>query len=36
VVDMPLAEAITAPQAVDPVGGLVRTARGLGISLGDA
>ena len=36
VVDVPLADAITAPQAVDPVGGLVRTARGLGISLGDA
>jgi len=36
VVDMPLADAITTPQAVDPVGGLVRTARGLGISLGDA
>jgi 6-phosphofructokinase 1 len=36
VVDVPLADAITAPQLVDPMGGLVRTARGLGISLGDA
>ena len=36
VVDVPLADAILAPQLVDPDGALVRTARGLGISLGDA
>ncbi|HEX3974325.1 MAG TPA: ATP-dependent 6-phosphofructokinase [Stellaceae bacterium] len=35
VVDVPLAEAIARPQLVDPDGSLVRTARGLGISLGD-
>jgi len=35
VVDVPLAAAIRAPQTVDPQGTLVRTARGLGISLGD-
>ncbi len=35
VVDVPLAEAIQRPQEVDPDGTLVRTARGLGISLGD-
>jgi len=35
VVDVPLAEAIAAPQRVDPDGPLVRTARGLGICLGD-
>jgi ATP-dependent phosphofructokinase / diphosphate-dependent phosphofructokinase len=35
VVDVPLADAIVAPQTVDPLGALVRTARGLGISLGD-
>jgi 6-phosphofructokinase 1 len=35
VVDVPLAEAIEAPKLVDPAGTLVRTARGLGISLGD-
>src|SRR5208282_2990608 len=32
VVDVPLAEAMRAPQQVDPAGALVRTARGLGIS----
>lgn len=36
VVDVPLATAIERPQQVDPDGALVRTARGLGISLGDA
>ncbi len=36
VVDVPLVDAIAAPQTVDPLGTLVRTARGLGISLGDA
>ncbi|MGH7091225.1 MAG: ATP-dependent 6-phosphofructokinase [Stellaceae bacterium] len=36
VVDVPLAEAIQRPQEVDPDGTLVRTARGLGICLGDA
>jgi phosphofructokinase-like protein len=36
VVDVPLAEAIQRPQEVDPDGTLARTARGLGISLGDA
>src|SRR6266851_2663325 len=35
VVDVPLAEAIAAPQQVDPDSTLVRTARGLGICLGD-
>ncbi len=35
VIDVPLAEAIAAYQAVDPEGPLVRTARGLGICLGD-
>jgi 6-phosphofructokinase 1 len=35
VVDVPLAEAIARPQLVDPEGSLVRTARGLGICLGD-
>jgi ATP-dependent phosphofructokinase / diphosphate-dependent phosphofructokinase len=35
VVDVPLAEAIQRPQEVDPDGTLVRTARGLGICLGD-
>jgi len=36
VVDVPLADAIAAPQRVDPAGALVRTARGLDISFGDA
>jgi 6-phosphofructokinase 1 len=35
VVDVPLAEAIRQPQEVDPDGTLARTARGLGICLGD-
>jgi ATP-dependent phosphofructokinase / diphosphate-dependent phosphofructokinase len=35
VVDVPLASAIAAPQTVDPDGPLVRTARALGICLGD-
>jgi ATP-dependent phosphofructokinase / diphosphate-dependent phosphofructokinase len=35
VVDVPLGDAVTAPQQVDPDSTLVRTARGLGISLGD-
>ena len=35
VVDVPLAEAIARPQQVDPDSTLVRTARGLGINLGD-
>ena len=35
VVDVPLSEAVVAPQQVDPDSTLVRTARGLGISLGD-
>ena len=35
VVDVPLAAAIAAPASVDPDGALVRTARGLGICLGD-
>jgi 6-phosphofructokinase 1 len=35
VVDVPLADAILAPQQVDRDSTLVRTARGLGISLGD-
>jgi hypothetical protein len=34
-VDVPLADAIVAPQTVDLLGALVHTARGLGISLGD-
>jgi phosphofructokinase-like protein len=36
VVDVPLAVAIAMPASVDPDGALVRTARGLGICLGDA
>ncbi len=36
VVDVPMADAIAAPQQVDPDSALVRTARGLGICLGDA
>ena len=36
VVDIPIAEAIDQYSAVDPSGALVRTARGLGISLGDS
>ncbi len=36
VVDVPLADAIATPQCVDPQGALVRTARGLDISFGDA
>ena len=35
VVDVPLAEAIAKPQLVDLDGSLIRTARGLGICLGD-
>jgi 6-phosphofructokinase 1 len=35
VIDVPLAEAISGYRAVDPDGPLVRTARGLGICLGD-
>lgn len=35
VVDVPIADAIARFQAVDPDGALVRTARGLGICLGD-
>jgi ATP-dependent phosphofructokinase / diphosphate-dependent phosphofructokinase len=35
VIDVPLAEAVTAPQQVDLDSALVRTARGLGICLGD-
>jgi 6-phosphofructokinase 1 len=35
VVDVPLAAAIERPQVIDPAGPLVRTARGLGICLGD-
>lgn len=35
VVDVPLIDAIAAPQQVDPDSALVRTARGLGICLGD-
>jgi ATP-dependent phosphofructokinase / diphosphate-dependent phosphofructokinase len=35
VVDVPLGEVIDNPQTIDPVGALVTTARGLGISLGD-
>jgi hypothetical protein len=33
---VPPAEAIAVPQRVDPAGALVRTARGLNISFGDA
>ena len=36
VVDIPLATAIESPRRVEPDGTLMRTARGLGISLGDA
>jgi len=36
VADAPLAVAIAMPHCVDPDGALVRTARGLGICLGDA
>jgi len=35
VIDVPLAEAIRAPQEVDPHGALAQTARGLGIYIGD-
>jgi 6-phosphofructokinase 1 len=35
VIDVPLAQAIERPQQVDPDSTLVRTARGLGINLGD-
>jgi phosphofructokinase-like protein len=35
VVDVPLSDAIVAPRQVDPDGAMVRTARGLGICLGD-
>ncbi len=35
IIDVPLREAILQPQVVDPNGALVRTARGLGICLGD-
>ena len=35
VVDVPIADAIGKPHAVDPDGSVVRTARGLGICLGD-
>jgi 6-phosphofructokinase 1 len=35
VVDIPLAEAVSAPATVDPDGPTVRTARGLGICFGD-
>jgi ATP-dependent phosphofructokinase / diphosphate-dependent phosphofructokinase len=35
VVDVPLSEAVAAPQQVDLDSALVRTARGLGICLGD-
>lgn len=36
VIDVPLADAVVAPHTVDPLGTLVQTARGLGISMGDA
>ena len=36
IIDVPLAEAIAAPQMVDPGGQLVHVARGLNISFGDA
>ncbi len=35
IIDVPLADAIKQPNVVDPNGPLVRTARGLGISLGE-
>ncbi len=35
VVDVPIADAIGRPHLVDPAGPVVRTARGLGICLGD-
>jgi phosphofructokinase-like protein len=35
VIDVPIAEAVRSPQQVDPRGSLVKTARGLGICLGD-
>ena len=35
VIDVPLAEAVSAPHTVDPDGPSVHTARGLGICLGD-
>ncbi len=35
VVDVPIADAVRQPQQVDPLGSLVKTARGLGICLGD-
>jgi len=35
IIDVPLGEAIRHPHVVDPMGPLVRTARGLGICLGD-
>ena len=35
IVDVPLTDAIKQPQVVDPDGALARTARGLGICLGD-
>ena len=35
VIDVPIAEVVLHPQQVDPKGSLVRTARGLGICLGD-
>jgi 6-phosphofructokinase 1 len=35
VIDVPLAEAVSAPATVDPDGPMVRTARGLGICFGD-
>jgi 6-phosphofructokinase 1 len=35
-VDVPLAQVAAGPRLVDPVGDLVLTARGLGISFGDA
>jgi len=36
VIDVPIADVIDRPQLVDPEGPVVRTARGLGICLGDA
>ena len=35
-VDVPIADAIARNASVDPAGALARTARGLGICLGDA
>jgi 6-phosphofructokinase 1 len=35
-IDVPLAEAVATPHRVDPQGPMARTARGLGICLGDA